>query len=475
MYSSILSNYRQSCVFTRLEVGHTSTIKEMEHIVNDYEKRIEKLKQLEKEINRLNTDGFEKEISEIKKLIKDPRSLEQVEKEIKNLKIKIDETVNKNEEREKKKKESERETPKRDQNFQSYFPYELTPYYEKVGLIGKGGFARVFRANRKKDNMEVAVKVPISMDRAIGKSFVKELENWTKLRHQNIVEIFDYNVLPIPYIEMELCDSCLETLEKPMKVEEALWVVFNIAEGLKYAHKKKIAHLDIKPHNILLKQGIPKISDWGLSKLTAESKTSTMAAFSPIYAAPEHISPQKFGIKDERTDIWQLGIILYELATGKLPFEGNDIMELGFKIVNEDCMLPSECNKEALKVDGIIKKCLQRDKEKRYKNMDDLQRDIAYILNIECKNSLKESQSVNNLSKSAYFCGELLLVNMKIGEKKDAYKYATDMLKYVQENIKNDLGNLVKELEERIENNLDINEKLVEKADIIVHKIRIRD
>ena len=107
--------------------------------------------------------------------------------------------------------------------------------------------------------------------------------------------------------------------------------------------------------------------------------------------------------------------------------------------------------------------------------MEELQKDLAKVLNIEYKNQLKKSQDVNNLSKSAFFCGELLLVNMKIGQTKDAYKYATDMLKYAQENIKDELSNLCKELEERIENNLDINEKLTEKADIIMHKIRINE
>ena len=149
----------------------------------------------------------EKEVTEIKKYIKDPKSLEKIEKEIKNLKIKIEEE--KKIEESKKERDVEKEPPRTHPRFSQNFPYELTPYYENPGLIGKGGFARVFRVNRKKDNMEVAIKVPISMDQAIGKSFIKELENWTKLKHQNIVEIFDYNVLPIPYFEMELCNFSL--------------------------------------------------------------------------------------------------------------------------------------------------------------------------------------------------------------------------------------------------------------------------
>lgn len=228
----------------------------------------------------------------------------------------------------------------------------------------------------------------------------------------------------------------------------------------------------MKPQNILLKDGVPNISDWGLSKITAESRTSTMAAFSPVYAAPEHFS-KKFGAKDEQTDIWQLGVVFYELVTDKLPFEGDDFVEISSKIATEDCCLPSESNKDAEKVNDVIIKCLQKEKSKRYKNIEELQKDLAKVLNIEYKNSLKKSQDIKNLSKSAYFCGELLIVNMKIGEKKDAYKYASDLLKYARDDIKNELDSLCKDLEAIIENNLDINEQVIEKADVIMHKIRI--
>jgi len=462
------------------------TIEEIEKLVGNYEKKIEKLKYMENILNDLDVKGFEKKASEIKNQLKDPKSIEKLEIDIKKLtkqiedKKKIKESVEKPKKKIdndidkeiRKRKEEIQQQPKTYGRFSQHFPYELTPYYKEPGLIGKGGFARVFRVNRKKDGQEVAVKIPISMDRAIGKSFIKEMENWTKLSHQNIVEVFDYNVLPVPYFEMELCDSCLDILAKPMEIDKATWIIFNIAEGLKYAHNKGIIHRDMKPQNILLKEGVPKISDWGLSKITAESRTSTMAAFSPVYAAPEHFS-KKFGSKDEQTDIWQLGVVFYELVTDKLPFEGDDFVEISSKIAMEDCCPPSDNNKEAEKVNNVIIKCLQKEKSKRYKNIEELQKDLAKILNIEYKNSLKKSQDVKNLSKSAYFCGELLIVNMKIGEKKDAYKYALVLLKYAHEGIQDELDSLCKDLEAIIENNLDINEQIIEKADIIMHKIRI--
>jgi len=173
-----------------------------------------------------------------------------------------------------------------------------------------------------------------------------------------------------------------------IEVERATWLIFNIAEGLKYAHKLKIIHRDLKPHNILLSQGIPKISDWGLSKVLAESTTSTTTAFTPYYASPEQISGD---FKDERTDIFQLGIIFYELVTGELPFKGDNLVEIGMAIATKQPALPSEINPEAKEVENIIMKCLEKDKEKRYQSVKELQEDLADYLKIEYTKSLRES------------------------------------------------------------------------------------
>jgi len=249
------------------------------------------------------------------------------------------------------------------------FPPELREKYVEVEYIGKGGFARVFKAKRK-DGKEVAVKIPISLDESVGKSFIKELTNWTRLKHKNIVKIYDYNILPVPYFEMELCDHSLADLEKPLDLEKAGWLIFNIAEGLKYA--------DLKPQNVLIKDGIPKISDWGLSKIMTEStSTTTDRCYTPLYASPEQIKGES---KDERTDIWQLGVIFYELVTGELPFKGDSFHEIAISILTKEPVKPSEINPEAKEVEDIILKCLEKDKEKRYQSVEELQKDLAKYL-----------------------------------------------------------------------------------------------
>ena len=279
-----------------------------------------------------------------------------------------------------------------------YFPSELLTIYSSAELIGKGGFARVFRAQRKKDGVAVAVKVPIDLDPAIGKSFLKEIENWQKLDHDNITRLLDFNIMPVVYLEMELCHQNLGELNKPLMLEKAAYIVLEVSRGLGHAHHKGIIHRDLKPSNILIKDDIPKISDWGLSRvksnsLMSTSMKSTSMSFSPLYAAPEQYSPKTFGRSDERTDIFLLGIVLYELVTGELPFRGEDLNEISYAITNETPGFPSEVNPEAKAIEPIILKCLQKNKDDRYTNVIELQTDLADLLGMDFKKSLTRSES----------------------------------------------------------------------------------
>ena len=228
--------------------------------------------------------------------------------------------------------------------------------YEEVKPIGEGSFARVYKA--KKNGRIVALKIPYHLTEQAGKVFLKEVMIWSQLKHRNIVELYDANIVPVPYIEMEYCESSLAKLEKPLHWEKAAKLIFNVAEGLKYAHGKGIIHRDLKPSNILLKNGIPKISDWGLSKVTTESR-STTTSFTPLYAAPEQIS-RKFGSTDERTDIWQLGVLMYELVTGRVPFDGEDFVEIASKITMGESEKPSKLNPDAKPLESIIMRCLSK-------------------------------------------------------------------------------------------------------------------
>jgi len=255
-----------------------------------------------------------------------------------------------------------------------YFPPELESRYADIRHIGRGGVAHVFAAHRKSDNLLVAVKIPISFDEVTGKCFLNEIAAWQTLRHRNIVEVLEVNILPVPYVEMEYVPGSLESIAKPIPVWKAVHLVHGIADGLAYAHAHGIIHRDIKPHNILVTSDfIPKITDWGMSKVIATTmEKSSVAGFSLSYAAPEQVSPAEFGRTDVRTDIYQLGALFYELVTGSIPFGGESIVEVGNAIVRDEPIPPTEYNPEAEAVEKIILKCLAKKPADRYQSADEL-------------------------------------------------------------------------------------------------------
>jgi CBS domain-containing protein len=310
-------------------------------------------------------------------------------------------------------------------------PSELSDRYPESEFIGKGGFARVFKAKRK-DGQYVAVKIPISMDAMTGKSFIAEMQNWTKLSHPNIVRLYDFNIMPMPYFEEELCDSALADQNKPLECEKAAWILFNICEGLKFAHTQKIIHRDLKPQNILLKKGLPKISDWGLSRIISESTRTMATSFTPSYAAPEQINNR---VKDERTDIWQLGVILYELITGVLPFNGDSMVEIGMNIATNDPKRPGEIISGAQAMEAVVMKCLEKDPTKRYQSVLELQKDLAMYLRGNYTELLKMSVTAHDNNQSAFYCGDLVMVNLLTGDMKSAYKYLLDLVQYSRSDV----------------------------------------
>lgn len=363
-----------------------------------------------------------------------------------------------------------KEIEKTELDFPSSFPEELTVKYKCIKYIGKGGFASVYKGRRLDDKL-VAVKLPSSSDAVTGKAFISELMNWTGLEHENIVRVFDFNILPVPYFEMELCECTLSEKQFPLDANSSTWIIFNICEGLKYAHSKSIIHQDLKPHNILFNEGVPKISDWGLSKVATTSGTSLMGGYTPLYAAPEHIS-KNFGKKDFRTDIWQVGAMFYEMITGKTPFEGDDLVAIMSGITLEDPELPSSINPDAKKLDPFIMKCLEKKQEMRYQSVSELQKELAEFLKIDYAQSLKVSLSQNDLRRSAFYCGDLFIVHLKLGDLETAYKYASDLSHYAQSEIKDLTSGFCKQLEIRIDNGMhDVPDELMKKAQIIAHKV----
>ena len=357
-------------------------------------------------------------------------------------------------------------------SYTTSFPPEISHHYSEPQFVGKGGFARVFRTKRE-DGRIVAVKIPSNLDESAGKSFIREISVWQQLSHENIINLHDMNVFPTPYLELEYADGgSLDALKKPIEVEQASRLIFNVAEGLKHAHNQGIAHRDLKPQNILLTGDLtPKITDWGLSKVMAESKSSSRFGFTPIYAAPEQISPKKFGRPDFRTDIYQMGVVFYELATGKVPFEGEDFSEIGFAIISEEPKPPSALNLECSELDAIILKCLNKHPDDRYQTIVEFQQDLAGYLKIEYTKSLPKS--AGDLKRSCIYCGDLVLIHAKINDVEGALKYAVDMKNYAGDGWCNDVEGIVKQLDYLADRKQPIGDELMTQIGVVLHQLKM--
>ncbi len=263
------------------------------------------------------------------------------------------------------------------------FPPELAERYERVAFVGRGGLGQVFSAVRRDDGRTVAVKIPVTYDEATGKTFMKEMRFWEDLTHKNIVAVYSVNILPVPFVEMEFLPRTLEQLEKPVPVETAARIVAGIAAGLAYAHERGVIHRDIKPRNILLADDLtPKITDWGMSTTLAASRDTSVAGFTLAYAAPEQIAPERFGRTDARTDIYQLGAVFYELATGKAPNARESLAGFAGATLDEQPVPPGEINPDFARLDPIILRCLAKDPADRYQSAGEVLDAIETVMGV---------------------------------------------------------------------------------------------
>lgn len=254
-------------------------------------------------------------------------------------------------------------------------PAALGQRYRSVHLIGEGGIARVYGARRRTDGEEVAIKVPIGTDEATGRSFLREIAVWQGLTHPRIVRIFRANILPVPYVEMEYLGRTLAREALPMDPAKAVPLLIAIGEGLIYAHQHGVAHHDIKPSNILLDQaGDPKISDWGLSHQAGGQPGSSVHGYSPGYAAPEQVVPGLSGDLGAVTDIFQFGVLAYELLTGSLPFP-----DWGALMPPLPPPLPSHIFPCLAPLDSVILRCLAFYPVARYQSMEEVLADLRLV------------------------------------------------------------------------------------------------
>jgi eukaryotic-like serine/threonine-protein kinase len=266
--------------------------------------------------------------------------------------------------------------------------------YEIVKELGRGAMGTVFLGKDPRINREVAIKtlryeeIDAEQLAEVKKRFFREAEAAGKLSHPNIVTIFDVGEdYEIAYMAMELLDGSdlakycrKETLLPP---EEVIRVVSCVAGALDYAHTNGIVHRDIKPANIMiLNSGEIKVADFGIARVMASSKTQTGVVLgTPSYMSPEQISGKKV---DGRSDLFSLGVVLYELLAGEKPFDGDSIATLMYNITASPPRSLQETSPDIPeKLVPIVERLLAKDVEARYQNGKALADDLLACLNKE--------------------------------------------------------------------------------------------
>lgn len=220
------------------------------------------------------------------------------------------------------------------------------PDHDVIEWIGSGGNADVHKIRLTDSGAVAALKVPRwegTLSASRYEEFTNEAEMWAKLdAHDNIVDVLDWGTDPYPWLVLEYVDGSLaDRLSDGEHFEPtaAVDVASGIADALEYAHGNGVVHLDVKPENILLDGDTPKVADWGLARLVLEF-TRTEMGLTPAYSAPEQLRSE-YGDIDRRTDIYQLGVVTYQLLAGRLPFETDRAIDLQEAILESTPEPPS--------------------------------------------------------------------------------------------------------------------------------------
>ena len=321
--------------------------------------------------------------------------------------------------------------------------------YEIIEKIGNGGMATVYKARCTILNRYVAVKVlreEFTTDEEFIKRFNTEAQAAASLTHPNIVSVFDvgqeYNIY---YIVMELIQG--KTLKQIIAEEGALpwkWsvnIAIQICSALEVAHKNGIVHRDIKPHNIIITEdGIAKVTDFGIAKAVSNS---TITAFGTTIGSVHYFSPEhaRGGYTDAKSDLYSLGVVMYEMVTGKVPFDADTPVSVALKHMQEEPVEPISLNSRIpIAVNQIILKAMKKDASLRYASATEMIKDLSLALKNPSGKFVQE-KNTNDFTRVIPTISENMVNQKQYKEnsgrntKKNEPK-KTGLAKYLEENPK---------------------------------------
>jgi serine/threonine protein kinase len=260
--------------------------------------------------------------------------------------------------------------------------------YQIIEELGRGGMGRVYKATDTKIKEKVALKLikpEIASDKKTLERFGNELKIARKITHKNVGKMFDINdaegthFITMEYVSGQDLKGLIRQSGQ-LGIGTALSIAKQVCEGLAEAHKVGVIHRDLKPSNIMIdREGSVRIMDFGIARSLKE-KGITGAGV--MIGTPEYMSPEQVEGKevDQRSDIYSLGVILYEMVTGRVPFEGDTALTIAVKHKTEEPKDPKELNSQLSEdLSKVILRCLEKDKDKRFQSAGEVRAELTNI------------------------------------------------------------------------------------------------
>ena len=354
----------------------------------------------------------------------------------------------------------------------------LADRYEIIEQIGTGGMSDVYKAKCHKLNRYVAIKVmksEFSEDKTFVSKFRAEAQSVAGFTHPNVVNVYDVgDENGIYYIVMELVEGITlkKYIEKRGKLpfKEAVSIAIQVANGLDAAHKHHIVHRDIKPQNIIIsKEGKVKVTDFGIAKVASSSTINSSSTMGSVH----YISPEQArgGYSDERSDIYSLGITIFEMLTGTVPFDGDSTVAVAVQHIQDEIPAPSTVAADIpVSIDKIVLKCTQKKPDRRYQSAAELITDLKKSLVMPDEDFVVMAPMYAASGTAASVTADALNAKEVKAEEKDDILSDDDMFIEDDDN-EEEIENNIEESEE--DDDVDIDDESNDKLDLIMKIIGI--